>query len=256
MPVYALLLEYDGSEYSGWQRQLGHPTIQQTVEEALRTFLRHDQIQITGSGRTDAGVHARGQVAHFECEAIPNDLWKRLVHALNGLLPPSIAVRAAINTHEDFHARYDARQRTYHYYLSCVPLALERSHRLFVLRALDFERMNQASKLLVGTQHFGAFCRTRSATVNRVCTVYYAQWEPELQAGYWRFVIEADRFLHGMVRSLVGTLLKIGWGQRSIQSLEHILASQDRRKAGPAAAPHALVLDQVAYTTPLFEELT
>ncbi len=254
MPVYVLLLEYDGSKYSGWQRQKTHPTIQADVEEALKTFLRCDELQVTGSGRTDAGVHARGQVAHFECQAIPTDQWRRLVNALNGLLSPLIAVRAAAKTHDGFHARYDARRRTYHYHISSVPLALDRNQRLFIPAALDYERMNHACNLLIGTHHFGAFCRTRSATINRVCTVYYAQWEPETLPGYWKFVVEADRFLHGMVRSLVGTLLEIGHGQRSVQDLGDILASQDRREAGPAAPAHALVLDHITYATGLFED--
>ncbi len=253
MPVYALLLEYDGSEYSGWQRQDTQPTIQAAVEEALQTFLRCDPIRITGSGRTDAGVHARGQVAHFECGPITEGLWRRLVHGLNGLLPPSIAVLAAINAPEDFHARYDAKRRTYHYYISRKPLSIERNRRLVVSHRLDFERMNHACHQLIGTQHFGAFCRTSSATINRVCTVYYAQWQPETSDGYWRFVIEADRFLHGMVRSLVGTLLEIGRGQRSSRDLERILATKDRREAGPSAAAFALLLDHVTYATPLFE---
>ncbi len=253
MPVYALLLEYDGSKYSGWQRQKTHPTIQADIEEALRTFLRCDQLRITGSGRTDAGVHARGQVAHFECQVMTTVQRHRLVSALNGLLPPSIAVRAAAKTHDDFHARYDARRRTYHYCISSVPLALDRSRRLFLSSVLDYPRMNHACSLLIGTHHFGAFCRTQSATVNRVCTVHYAQWEPEARPGYWKFVIEADRFLHGMVRTLAGTLIDIGRGQRSVHDLEYILDSRDRRKAGPAAPAHALILDHVTYIVPLFD---
>ncbi|MCY3594350.1 MAG: tRNA pseudouridine(38-40) synthase TruA [Rhodothermaceae bacterium] len=254
MPVYALLLEYDGSKYSGWQRQKAHPTIQAEVEEALRTFLRCDELQITGSGRTDAGVHARGQVAHFECQAISTDQWRRLVRALNGLLPPPIAVLAAAKTHDGFHSRYDAMRRTYHYHISSVPLALDRNQRLFIPAALDYDCMNRACDLLIGIHHFGAFCRTRSATTNRVCTIYYAQWEPEALPGYWKFVIEANRFLHGMVRSLAGTLIEIGCGQRSVQDLGDILASQDRREAGPAAPAHALTLDHVTYAAPLFED--
>jgi len=253
MPVYALLLEYDGSEYSGWQRQHAQPTIQATVEEALQTFLRCDPLRVTGSGRTDSGVHARGQVAHFECDVIPDDLLRQIVHALNGLLPASITVRAAVNTHEGFHARYDATRRVYHYYISRVPLAIERNHRLFVLHKLNFERMNYACNRLIGTQHFGAFCRTSSTTVNRICSVHYAQWEPETPTGYWRFVIEADRFLHGMVRSIVGTLLDIGRGQRTPKDLEYILSTQDRREAGPSAPAHALVLDHVSYPILIFE---
>ncbi len=254
MPVYALLLEYDGSKYSGWQRQKDQPTIQQDVEEALRTFLHYDRLQIVGAGRTDAGVHARGQVAHFKCPSIPADQWKRLVHALNGLLPPSIAVRAAVKTYDEFHARYDARRRTYQYHISCTPMALDRNLRLYVPVTLDFDRMNRTSTQLVGTHHFGAFCRTQSATLNRVCTVYNAQWEPEMLPGYWKFIIEANRFLHGMVRSLVGTLLEIGRGQRTVQSLENILASHDRRKAGPTAPAHGLVLDHITYAAQIFED--
>ncbi len=252
MPVYALLIEYDGAEYCGWQRQRDHPTVQASVEEALQTYLRYDDVRITGSGRTDAGVHARGQVAHFECHSIPDNLWRRLVGALNGLLPGSIAVRSAIKTHEDFHARYDARRRIYHYHISNIPLALERNRRLFVLPSLDFERMSDACQLLVGTHDFGAFCRTRSETRNRVCTVFNAKWIPEQTSGYWKFIIEADRFLHGMVRSLAGTLLEIGQMQRSVRDLESILETQDRSKAGPTAPAHALVLDQVVYSSPLF----
>ena len=253
MPVYALLLEYDGAEFHGWQRQENHPTIQQTLQHALQIFLRCPRIPITGSGRTDTGVHARGQVAHFTCDEIPQDLAQRMVHALNGLLPASIAIHAVTKMPDNFHARYDARLRTYHYHISTTPLALERNRRLYVANHLDFEQMNQASRLLIGTKHFGAFCRTQSATINRICTVSTAQWDLEAPLGYWKFVIEADRFLHGMVRSLAGTLMEIGRGYRSAQDLDRILESQDRREAGAAAPAHALVLDRVLYSESLFE---
>ncbi|MDE2769808.1 MAG: tRNA pseudouridine(38-40) synthase TruA [Bacteroidota bacterium] len=252
MSRYALLLEYDGSEFNGWQRQSGGPTIQASVEKALQTFTRQKYVQITGSGRTDAGVHARGQVAHFECETLPDDAFQRLVKALNGLLPPTVAVRAATQVHENFHARYDARLRRYHYYASTEPLALERNRRLVIYSSPDFERMNRACALLIGNQHFGAFCRTRSATVNRICSVRRAQWEPEVHPGCWRFVVEADRFLHGMVRALVGTLLEIGRGKRSVQDMKRILATQDRRESGVAAPAYGLVLEHVKYDTPIF----
>lgn len=252
MSRYALLLEYDGSEFNGWQRQSVGPTIQATVEKALRTFTRQKYLQVTGSGRTDAGVHARGQVAHFECETLSDHAFQRLVKALNGLLPPTVAVRAAAQVHESFHARYDATLRRYHYYVSTEPLALERNRRLEIYSSPDFERMNRACALLIGNQHFGAFCRTRSATVNRICSIVRAQWEPEIHSGCWRFVVEADRFLHGMVRALVGTLLEIGCGKRSVQDLNRILATQDRRESGVAAPAYGLVLEQVTYDTPIF----
>ena len=253
MPTYVLLLEYDGTKYSGWQRQDSQHTIQSTVEQALRTYLRADHLQIVGSGRTDAGVHATGQVAHFRCEPIPVDQWKRLPNALNGLLPASIAVRSAVQSHDQFHARYDAIQRTYHYLISSQPFALDRHQRLLVLPRVDFERMNLAAKILTGSHHFGAFCRTRSTTINRICTVTRAQWEHEPQPHFWRFMIESNRFLHGMVRSIVGTLLEIGQSKMSLEDLQKILASQDRRHAGPSAPAHALVLHHVEYSTPLFQ---
>ncbi len=252
MPVYALLIEYDGADYCGWQRQKDHPTVQASLEEALRTYLRSDDLRITGAGRTDTGVHARGQVAHFEFPAIPEDMWLRFVRALNGLLPRSIALHCAVRTADDFHARYDARRRIYHYHLSTIPLALERSHRLYVIPSLDFERMNDACKVLTGTHDFGAFCRTRSETQNRVCSVFNAQWIPEQIPGYWKFTIEADRFLHGMVRSLVGTLLEIGQMQRSVPDLEVALETRDRSMAGPTAPAHALILDHVVYPMTVF----
>jgi tRNA pseudouridine38-40 synthase len=111
----------------------------------------------------------------------------------------------------------------------------------------DFDAMNAAARPLVGTHHFGAFCRTQSATENRVCTVHEAVWEPEARPGDWRFRVEADRFLHGMVRAFVGTLLLVGRGQLSAAEIPEIVASRDRRRAGPAAPPHGLVLERVEY---------
>jgi len=253
MPTYALLIEYDGSEFSGWQRQNSHPTIQATIEQSLRVFLRDDSLQITGAGRTDAGVHARGQVAHFRCQSIPLAQWKRLIHGLNGLLPPSIAIQAAVKTHDDFHARYDATQRSYHYQISCRYFALHRHQRLFVSPTLDFESMNSAAKVLIGSHHLGAFCRTSSATTNRVCTVTRAHWQQEALPYNWRFIIEADRFLHGMVRSIVGTLFEIGQQKMTLSKLKDVIRQQDRRSAGPSAPAHGLILDHIEYRTLLFQ---
>ncbi len=253
MSTYALLIEYDGTNYSGWQRQRSHPTIQSTIEQALRVFLRDDNLHIIGAGRTDAGVHAHGQVAHFQCEAIAPDQFSRLTNGLNGLLPPSIAIRASVKAPDDFHARYDAIHRSYHYLISCKPFAIQRHQRLLIQSPLDFECMNCAGKLLIGTQHFGAFCRTNSETTNRVCTVTRAAWKQESLPHHWRFIIHADRFLHGMVRSIVGTILEIGQHKMPLRSLEDIIRKRDRRNAGPTIAAHALTLNRIDYPTPLFQ---
>lgn len=252
MPVYRMLIEYDGTDFQGWQIQPSGPSVQETIENALGTVL-HTRPTVTGSGRTDTGVHARGQVAHFSVDSELDPY--RLRRSLNGLLPASVAVLALERAPDDFHARYDARRRLYHYYVCTEPRALDRSTRVLLLPAPDFEVMNRAAELLPGAHNFDAFCRTSAATRNRHCTVYRAVWVKEARRGDWHFEIEADRFLHGMVRAVVGTLLQIGRGKRPPSDIERILRSEDRRQAGPAAPAHGLVLEHVTYEEKIFESL-
>lgn len=251
MPTTRLLIEYDGTAFRGWQTQATGPTVQGAVEAALSTALG-TPTSIVGSGRTDTGVHARGQVAHFVTDDAPDS--HRLQASLNGLLPPTVAVRAVEAAPEGFHARFDAVRRTYHYHVACGPRALDRAVRVVLPRAPDMDRMNQAAEALLGCHDFSALCRTRSETKNRVCTVERARWVPDGRPGDWRFEMAADRFLHGMVRAAVGTLLDVGRGRRPPETLPEMLTMRDRRAAGPAAPPHGLVLHAVDYPQPTFQD--
>ena len=251
LPTTRLLIEYDGTDFRGWQTQPSGPTVQQALEAALATALR-EPVAVVGSGRTDAGVHARGQVAHFVSRADVDAY--RLRAALNGLLPPSVAVLAAEPAPEGFHARYDARRRHYRYQATTAPRALDRHTRAPFRYALDVDAMNQAATALVGRHNFSSFCRTQSETTNRVCTVERARWTADGRPGDLSFEVVADRFLHGMVRAVVGTLVEVGRGRWAPGDVPGVLAAQDRRAAGPAAPARGLSLDRVEYPAPVFAQ--
>lgn len=239
-----LRIEYDGTAFAGWQVQPGERTVQGEIEAAFRT-LTGQTVAVVGSGRTDAGVHARGQIAHAD---VPDGLDRvRLQNGLNALTGRDVAILDVDEAMPDFHARYDARRRLYLYHASTEPRALDRTARVLLRPVPDVDRMNAAALHLLGTHDFDTFCRTQSETENRVCTLFAAAWEPEARLGDWRFRVEGDRFLHGMVRAIVGTLLLVGRSRLDPDDLPRLLAARDRRVAGPAAPAHGLVLERVTY---------
>ncbi len=237
-----LLLEYDGADFAGWQIQAQSRTVQGELARALQIFLR-EPVCPTGSGRTDAATHALGQVAHFHtCTDHP--LW-RIRQALNGLLPPDIAVLEVEEAAPDFHARYSAISKRYRYRISTTPSALERKQVWEFYRRLDLEAMTEASRALLGAHSFGAFCKQDPVPDNLYCRITYCSWHCRERERV--FEIEANRFLRHMVRIIVGTLVEVGTGRRPPQDMAGLLQSGARVQAGPTAPAQGLCLLHVSY---------
>jgi tRNA pseudouridine38-40 synthase len=240
-----LLLEYDGTRYHGWQRQENALTIQQVLEEALQR-LTGERIALIGSGRTDAGVHARGQVANFRTEStIPLQAFHQ---GLNSLLPKDIAVLSATEAEPSFHARKSARAKTYEYRILSRPNRSPLAHHYawWIASPLDLAAMAGAATALMGEHDFTAFRASGSDNLNPVRRVLAAEWRNE-PGGWLSFTITATGFLRGMVRSLVGTLVEVGRGKAVPELLAELLESGARHLAGPTAPPQGLYLVEVFY---------
>jgi tRNA pseudouridine38-40 synthase len=243
MPTVRLELSYDGGGYRGFARQPGQRTVQGALEQALGRILSEEAVT-TGAGRTDAGVHARGQVVTFATasEVDPD----RLTRSLNALLGPEITVTEARMVADGFDARFSARWRSYRYQIlnSPFPDPLRRLVTWHVPEPLDLSAMNQAATALVGEHDFSAFCR-RAEGKSNLRQVLSAGWEQ--QAALVTFSIRANAFCHQMVRSLVGFLVEVGRGRREAEETPAILAGGDRASAGPLAPPQGLILWEVGY---------
>ncbi|MBM4284828.1 MAG: tRNA pseudouridine(38-40) synthase TruA [Deltaproteobacteria bacterium] len=241
-----LLLEYDGARYHGWQRQKNAPSIQAEIEAALHRLTGED-LRLIGSGRTDAGVHARGQVANFHTgSTLPLTAF---VHGLNSLLPPDIAVLEALEAPPSFHARKSALGKTYAYHIlnRPVPSPLERRRAWWIAQPLDLAAMREAAAALPGEHDFSAFRAAGGSAVNPVRRVLEASWTNPGE-GRLLFNITATGFLRGMVRSLVGAMVEVGRGKRPPAHLAELLTTGHRPAAGPTAPPQGLVLVEVIYT--------
>lgn len=251
MQRYFLFFSYDGTAYHGWQIQPNGISVQETLMKAVRTLLRQPDIQVTGAGRTDTGVHARLMAAHFDAPEPVDILW--LKEKLNRILPKDIAVSRVCAVHERAHARFDALARTYYYYVHTSKSPFLRHYSLYLAGHIlpDFHLMNQAAALLPGYQDFTSFSKLHTDAKTNLCQVTAARWV-QLGANEWRFEITANRFLRNMVRAVVGTLFDVGYGRIDLDGFRRVIEGRDRCIAGSSVPAHALFLENIVYPDTLF----
>jgi tRNA pseudouridine38-40 synthase len=242
---FKIIIEYDGTNYHGWQRQKQDRTIQQEIEQGLSTMTAR-QITLNGSGRTDAGVHAFGQVANFLCETdlLPEAFQK----GLSSLLPDDIVIKECRLVDESFHARYDVKSKIYHYRIlnSKVPAAIGRQYAWFIRKSLETAAMRSAILHIIGSHDFKSFEGTGSPRSHTIRNVTAADLI-ENNDGSINFKIEADGFLRYMVRNIVGTLVDVGLGKVTPAGFKDILESKNRSNASATAPAHGLFLMEVKY---------
>lgn len=241
---YFAELSYKGTAYCGWQRQPSAPSVQQTIEEALSTILR-ESVEIVGAGRTDTGVHAAFYVAHFDTSrpiANPSDF----VYHLNALLPEDIAFGRIYEVDSEAHARFDATEREYRYYIEPRKNPFTRATSWQLTTPLDVEAMNRAAQTLLSTEDFTTFAKLGSNNTNNICHIFRAEWI-EIECGMLVFVFRANRFLRNMVRAVVGTLVDVGRGKITPEEFADIVASRNLSRSSSSAPAAGLFLTDVSY---------
>ena len=240
---YMLLIEYDGTDYSGWQLQSNKRTVQGELEKALATFFQ-ESIRVTAAGRTDAGVHARGQVVSFTAEN-PRSL-VAIFAGLNSLLPNDISVNRVELAPDDFNARFAAVRRTYCYQIVQGVSATRSRFAWCVRESLAIHDMQRCAEQILGEHDFQSFCSTAAEVNHYRCLVEQANWFYQTD-DLLAFRIIADRFLPNMVRILVGTMVEVGKGRFSVNDFQKMLAGRNRVLAGRTAPPYGLFLEKVEY---------
>lgn len=248
MKRYFISLQYDGSNYHGWQKQPNGITVEETIEKSLSIILRRET-DIVGAGRTDAGVHAYRMTAHFDAEECDG----RLKDKLNKMLPKDISILNIEEVNEDLHARFSAKSRMYRYYIHTRKDVFAERYSVLITYPLNFERMNEAAELLKDYTDFGAFCKTGSDVKTTICKIFSAEWKPILEENSsdkiykWYFEIKADRFLRNMVRAIVGTLIDVGRGKISLDEFKQVIEGKSRSDAGESMPAKGLFLYDVEY---------
>lgn len=244
MSRYFVHLAYQGTNYHGWQYQPNAITVQEVLNKAFSTLLR-SEINLTGCGRTDTGVHARNFYAHFDAiDSLPFETDK-LVYKLNGILPDDINILKIWEVSSDKNARFDAIQRTYKYYISQKKEIFQKDFCWQLYKDLDIKEMNRASKKLLSYTDFTSFSKLHTDVKTNNCDVRHAEWSYENE--FLVFTISADRFLRNMVRSIVGTLIEVGLNKKTTNDFCALIEKKDRKHAGASAPAKGLFLVDITY---------
>lgn len=253
---FFITLSYDGTRFHGWQIQPNGQSVQGELQRALSLLLRQD-IQVTGAGRTDTGVHARMMVAHFDLPEFPDspsstfklpseEGCRQLAYKLNRLLPQDIAVQRVEPVADNMHARFSAIARTYYYYIHTAKSPFLRHYSCELHFPLNFNLMNEAAGILLEYEDFGAFCKSHADVKTTLCHVTTAQWH-QTGPSEWYFEITANRFLRNMVRAVVGTLVDVGRGRLSLYDFRRVVEGKRRSDAGESMPGNALFLVNIEY---------
>jgi tRNA pseudouridine38-40 synthase len=254
---YKITLSYDGSGFCGWQMQNDAKTIQECLQDALSTLLK-EEIAVTGAGRTDSKVNAVGYSAHFDT-SVPDLDAGQIGYKINAILPHGIKVHDIVPADPEFHARFDARQREYKYFIHRKKDPFMGNYSYLYTFPIDVDRMNRAAEHLLGKHDFSCFEKVGSDNRTSICTVTMARWEtytpdhvrmmgyPGDEGDYLVFTIRADRFLRNMVRAVVGSLLEVGRGRREVSWMERLVEGGSRSDAGESVPGNALFLTKVEY---------
>ena len=246
MNRYFMYLAYNGGNYCGWQVQRNGVSIQELIEKALAILLRVPT-PILGAGRTDAGVHARQMIAHFDAEVEDTVM---LTEKLNRILPKDITIYKTIRVKDDAHARFDATSRLYKYYITTQKDPFLYPYKYKVHGNIDLDIMNRCSDILFDYVDFTSFSKLHTDVKTNDCTIMYARWEKEGED--YIFTIKANRFLRNMVRAIVGTLLEAGRGKLDEAGMRRIIEAKDRSVAGCSVPGNALFLEEVEYPDEIF----
>ncbi len=237
-----LVIEYDGTDFVGWQRQTNGRSVQEEIETAIKRIAQ-EQIQIIGAGRTDSGVHARGQAANFFISSLISE--NEIHRGLNGVLPDDIVIHSVESVDEQFSARHSAKEREYQYYISQKLSAVDRKYCWQLGYTLDITMMNEIASSLLGIHDFQSFSKSDTEVDHFRSHIFESLWYEK--EGKLIYRVRANRFLYGMVRALVGTMVNVGRGFTKINEFQEILNSKNRSYAGQAAPAKGLFFERVVY---------